>query len=399
MQMSDVALLTMRYARRLHDVAGTGHHVASPLGAWLLLALCGPATQGEERRALEGVLGCGVEEAASVAGELLEQPHPLVGAAAAVWNRGGKGDQRWLAGLPASVERGPIPTQDEADAWTREHTFGLIKRFPIRIDDAVYLLLATAMATKVSWDRPFELAPAGALGAASPWSTQVEQVLVSPLVSPEHLRHKAFLASTPEAGQVGVHVGRAQDGLIVASVIGEADVPAVDVLTAGHRLAIDVALNRSVAMRSLFDVPLGDGPLWSVREETSPAGPGERCHAVLPAWEAQSEHDLSDERLGFSAAAKTLGRGDPWQAKQAAIARYTRLGFEAAAVTAMAIALSARPAGLLRSGEIRFGHPYAVIAVAAADPDADRESGDVWPELWNGLPVFSAWVARPSEAE
>ena len=84
MQMSDVALLVMRYSRRFHEVAGTGHHVASPLGAWLLLALCGPATQGEERRALEGVLGCGVEEGASVAGELLEQPHPLVGAAAAV---------------------------------------------------------------------------------------------------------------------------------------------------------------------------------------------------------------------------------------------------------------------------------------------------------------------------
>ena len=399
MQMSDVALLVMRYARRFHEVAGTGHHVASPLGAWLLLALCGPATQGEERRALEGALGCGVEEAASVAGELLKQPHPLVGAAAAVWNRGQAGDQRWLAGLPAGVERGPIPTQDEADAWTREHTFGLIEQFPITITDEVYLLLATALATKVSWDRPFELAPADALGAASPWSTQVEQVLVSPLVPPQHLRHKAFLARTPEAGLVGVHVGRAEGGLIVASVIGEADVPAVDVLTAGHRLAIDVALNRSVAMQSLFDVPLGDGAIWSVREETSPLGPGERCRAVLPAWEARSAHDLSDGRLGFGVAVQVLGKGDRWQAKQAAIARYIRLGFEAAAVTAMAIALSARPPGLLRTGEIRFGHPHAVIAVAAADPDAEPDSGDVWPERWNGLPVFSAWVAQPGEAE
>jgi len=120
---------------------------------------------------------------------------------------------------------------------------------------------------------------------------------------------------------------------------------------------------------------------------------------VLPAWEARSAHDLSDGRLGFGAAAQALGKGDRWQAKQAAIARYTRLGFEAAAVTAMAIALSARPPGLLRTGEIRFGHPYAVIAVAAADPDAEPDSGDVWPERWNGLPLFSAWVAQPGEAE
>ncbi|MGN6793960.1 MAG: hypothetical protein ACTHJW_16355 [Streptosporangiaceae bacterium] len=399
MQVSDVAALVTRYARRFHEVAGSGHHVASPLGAWLLLALCGPATQGEERRALENVLGCGVEEAASVAGELLEHPHPLVGAAAAVWNREGTGDQRWLAGLPGGIERGPIPSQDDADAWAREHTFGLIERFPITITDEVYLLLATALATKVSWDRPFELAPAGVLGAASPWSTQVEQVLVSPLVPPQHLRHRAFLASTTEAGQVGVHVGRAQDGLIVASVIGEADVPPADVLTAGHRIAIDVALNRPVAMRSLFDVPLGDGPFWSVREEMSPDGPGESCRAVLPAWEARSDHDLADQRLGFATAAPALGPNDPWKAKQAAMARYTRLGFEAAAVTAIAILTSMRTPGTRRIGEVRFGHPYAVIAVAAVDPDADPSSGGVWPERWNGLPVFSAWVAQPSEAE
>ena len=34
-----------RYARRLHAAFGEQHHVASPLGAWLLLALAaGPAS-------------------------------------------------------------------------------------------------------------------------------------------------------------------------------------------------------------------------------------------------------------------------------------------------------------------------------------------------------------------
>jgi hypothetical protein len=399
MQASDVAGLVARYARRLHEVAGDEHHVASPLGAWLLLALCGPATQGEERHALEDVLGCGVDEAASVAEELLEQPHPLVGAAAAVWNREATGDPRWLAGLPASLERGPIPSQDEADAWAREHTFGLIERFPITINDKIYLLLATALATKVSWDRPFELAPGSALGEASPWSKEVNQVLASPFVAPPADSHKAFLARTTEAGEVGVHVGRAQDGLLVASVIAAADIPATDVLAVGHRLAIDVALNRPVALRSLFDLPLGDGPFWSVSEDMSPDGPGERCRAVLPAWEARSEHDLSDRRLGFAAAAYALGQGDEWQAKQAAIARYTRVGFEAAAVTALAMLVSMPSPGLLRRGEIRFGHPYAVIAVAATDSHDDRDSAGVSPDRWDGLPVFSAWVAKPGEAE
>jgi hypothetical protein len=399
MQTSDVAGLVTLYARRLHEAAGASHHVASPLGAWLLLALCGPATQGEERRALEDVLGCGVEDAASIAGELLEQPHPLVGAAAAVWNRGRTGDPRWLAGLPPAVERGPIPSQNEADAWTREHTFGLIERLPITITDKIHLLLVTALATKVSWDRPFELTPGSALGESSSWSKQVKQVLMSPPAAPQADLHKAFLASTREAGEVGVHVGRAQGGLDVASVIAAADVPAAEVLAAGHRLAIDVALNRTVAMRSLFELPLGDGPFWSVREEMSPHGPGERCRAVLPAWEARSAHDLTDERLGFAAAATALGERGPWSAKQAAMARYTRVGFEAAVVTAMAIALSARLPGIARRGEIRFGHPYAVVAVAASDPYSEPDRAGDWPDRWNGLPVFSAWVAKPGEAE
>ncbi len=394
MQVSEVAALVARYARRIHGVIGTEHHVASPLGAWLLLALCGSATRSDERRPLESVLGCDVDEAASVAAGLLEVPHPVVGAAAAVWNMEGAGDPGRLAGLPASVERGSIPNQDEADAWAQEHTFGLIERFPITITIDTYLLLASALATKVSWDRPFDLAPGSALGPASPWGEQVEQVLASPPSG----THPAFIVGTAEAGDVAVHVGRARDGLMVVSVIAASDVPSVDVLSAGHRLATDVVLGRPVAKRSLFQLPLGDAPLWSVREEMSPQGAGEQCMAYLPAWEARSQHDLGSPLFGFAAAAAALGNGGPWQATQAALARYTRVGFEAAAVTSLAFVMSARLPGLRRTAELRFGHPYAAIAVAASNRDADTDSGGEWSDRWTGVPVFSAWVAEPSEA-
>jgi hypothetical protein len=394
MQASELATLVARYARRFHDVAGTGHHVASPLGAWLLLALCGPATTGATRPELEHVLGCDAEEAAAVAAGLLEAPHPAVGAAAAVWNRNGAADQRWLAGLPGSVERGPIPSWDEADAWAREHTFGLIERFPLTITPNVYLLLATALATKVSWDCPFEVRPAAALGEASPWAGRVERVLESP----EHPGHSAFVAATAEVGDVGVHVGRAREGLVVVSVIAAPEVPARDVMAVGYELATGIALGLPLAKRSLFDLALGDGPLWSVREETSPKGAGEQCQAVLPVWEARSEHDLSDRRLGFAAAAAALGKGDLWRARQSAIARYTRVGFEAAAVTAMAIMLSMPSPGIRRTAELRFGHPFAVVAVAAEESASGRGREIVLADRWNGVPVFSAWVAEPADA-
>jgi hypothetical protein len=392
---TDLGSVLARYASTFHEVLGKGHHVASPLGAWLLLALCGPGASGADRAALAEVLGTDPDEAAATAADMLAPPHPLVAAAAAVWNRPGMADQGWLDGLPAAVERGGIPTRQEADDWAHRHTFGLIDRFPLSVDDAVYILLATALATKVSWDCPFELAPGSALGESSPWAGQLAQVLRSPA----RPGHSAFIATTAQAGDVAVHVGRARGGLLVASVIAVAGVPPGDVLAAAHGLATAYAEGRGDGRRSLFDLPLGEAPLWSVREEPSRSGDDERCTAVLPAWSARSEYDLSDPRLGFAAAAHALGKGDPWRARQAATASYSRVGFEAGAVTAMAVMMSALAPrrGVLRVAELRFGHPYAVVAVTA-DEDTGSHLRRASRGLWHGVPVFSAWVADPRDA-
>lgn len=387
---TDQASLIARYARTFHDVIGPGHHVASPLGAWLLLALCAPATRGAEADTLADVLGGGADEVAAIAAEMLAAPHPLVAAAAATWSRPGAADERWLAGLPPAVARGDIPGQAELDRWARDHTFGLIEKFPLHVGDTVYLLLATALATKVSWERPFDLAPGTALGESSPWAKNLRHVLRSP----NHPSHSAFITATAQAGDVAVHVGHARGGLLVASVIAAADVSGADVLAAAHDIAIACARGEPLARRRLSDLPEGDAPLWSVRDEPSTDEFGERCVAVLPVWSATDNYDLSDPRLGFEAAAKALGEGDPWEARQAATASYSRTGFEAAAVTAMAVRLAMMPrGGVLRKVELRFGHPYAVVAVTADD----ARSGQPGP--WHGVPAFSAWVAEPRTAK
>lgn len=391
---TDQASLIARYAGTFHDVIGGGHHVASPLGAWLLLALCAPAARGAEADALAGVLGGGADEVAAVAAEMLAAPHPLVAAAAAVWSRPGAAGERWLAGLPSAVATGDIPGQDNLDRWARDHTFGLIEKFPLQVDDAVYLLLATALATKVSWDRPFDLVPGSALGESSPWVKDLRHVLRSP----NHPGHSAFITATPQAGDVAVHVGHAQGGLLVASVIAAAGVASADVLAAAHSIATACARGEPLARRRLSDLPEGDTPLWSVRDQRSAGEFGERCFAVLPAWSATDSYDLSDRRLGFEAAARALGGGDPWEARQAATASYSRTGFEAAAVTAMAIRLAMMPrGGVLRTVELRFGHPYAVVAVTV--DDAASRGGSARRGPWDGVPVFSAWVAEPRDAK
>ncbi len=386
-----IADCVARYAARLHAYIGTRHHVASPFAAWLLLALTGPASAGADRDVLIEVLGCDIDTAASAAAGLLASPHPLVASAAAVWTGAGaplgEDFERWQASLPAQVSTGALPDQAGLDAWAEEHTFGLIDKFPVNWAPDLYLVLATALATKVSWETPFDLAPAAWLGEQSPWAASLSKVLVTPGKGGGR-GHRQFIAVTPDAGDLAVHVGTAADGLAVVSVIAQPEVPAGRVLAAAHSIGSACVTGAPVPERSPAELELGEGPLWLVREERSTRPDG--CTAVLPAWSAMSKHELDDPALGFAAAKNALAPGpDPWQARQSAMARYSRTGFEAAAVTALAVQLAMMPSRTRRVAELRFGHPYAVVALTRAPDGAGP---------WHGMPVFSAWVGEPEDA-
>ncbi|MGZ4602185.1 MAG: hypothetical protein ACXV0U_01160, partial [Kineosporiaceae bacterium] len=171
---------------------------------------------------------------------------------------------------------------------------------------------------------------------------------------------------------------------------------------------------------SLFDLPAGPSEFGEIVEDTAaPKGGLERLEqgiAVLPAWEAATELDLLRGPSGnaFGAAGQLLGAllahlPLRLEARQVTVARYTREGFEAAAVSGAAVALSARlPRSVVprRTLTLRFGRPYAAVAVAVPPPEAPRPAtgataarwatGRIAPS-WVGLPIFSAWVAEPSE--
>jgi hypothetical protein len=397
------------YAERLHAAAGPDHHVVSALGAWLLVALCAPLADTEARAELADVLGVDPMEAAHFAAELLSQPHPLVAAGAGMWVAPAVTTpvmERWRDGLPPGMTTGDIPRQEAIDAWANERTLGLIERFPIQLDPDLVCLLATALATKVSWDVPFELVDAAAL-APSPWASTLGRVLQSPRQDP---RHRQYVTETDRAGTVGVHLTGARGGLLVGSVIAaDPEVPAADVLAAAHSIVTAEARTaHSVARLSLFDLPLGPGAIWTITEQEvetkATDGREEVVTGVLPAWSAETTVDLDREDLGLPAAARVIKQAlgltnFRYEAMQAAASRYSAVGFEAAAVSALAIMSSApqlRP-GYRREATLRFGHPFAVVAVASDDfgvPPRDRVSSP-----WHGLSVFSAWVSEPAEAE
>ena len=79
-------------------------------------------------------------------------------------------------------------------------------------------------------------------------------------------------------------------------------------------------------------------------------------------------------------------------ARQAAVARYSRIGFEAAAATGMGLYGSGIPRtrpGVVRTAELRFGQPYAVVAVIADQDHHARQYPLYSPRggaCWSSLP-------------
>lgn len=389
----DLPAAISRYAARLHAAAGSEHHVASPLGAWLLVALVAGAPSSPGQRAeMTDVLGIAPEPARDAARRLLAHPPVALDVAAAAWHGvESEGLRQWLGSLGSDVATGAIPSPHEADEWASRHTHHLIDRFPIDVGADTLLVLASAVATTVTWIVPFEAIPSTTLTRpAADGFNQVATVLHSPTEQAE-----AFFVDSAD-GLLAVHVMPATDrNLLVASVLGPPTLPARTVLEHAHKIAMSVGQHpRSIPdRRSLFDLPLGPSPVGAIAERTaSTRGPDEDYDVVLPAWSATSRHALLPmPGLGFDTATEILRPLVPGarsvDAQQSAMARYTRTGFEAAAVTGVQMLASAVVARTrrIRTARIEFTRPFAAVAVAPRQP-------------WAGLPLFSAWITRADEA-
>lgn len=398
--------LVAAYALRLHAAAGDQHHVVSPLGAWLLLALTAPLTSGDDRKRLESVLGCDADTARRSAEELLRGPRPALALAFATWHRGdiGAGLDAWRRGLPPSATTGPMPTQAQANAWAREQTKGQIESMPLQINEDLRLLLATAVATAVPWHRAFDLVPAAELG--SQWVSHANRVMR------RYKRGREYVvAHTEAAGLVGVSHEYSRGGLDVISVVAAPDVPPTRVIAAAYDVAACIAeLPSTAVLVPAFDLP-PTGHAWIVRERVLKNFPGpervEKSVVTIPAWTANTKLDnlIEAPGTGFAEIAQAvLGqlppdpRGDRAGATQAARARFDTNGFSASAITVMnfeAMALSPPPRRTIeRTVEVRFDRPFAVVAVTNTAPKEFRRPGTV---LLPGLPAFGAWVTEAME--
>ncbi|MFJ9314378.1 hypothetical protein ACIRN4_09325 [Pimelobacter simplex] len=364
------------HAARLRAAAGLDEApIVSAAGLWLLLAaVAETVTDPADRAAVEDVLGVPVATATGTVTALLADPHPAVGAALGGWLRS---DLRLSRALPGPVPVEALPGQAALDAWAREHTRGLIERFPVEVDADTLLLLASALVTEPRWRRPLGTDDDGLL------------LLDGELQA---------IVATEAAGPVAVAAPPTADGIDVLSVVAAPGVAAADVWQAVDEV-VARHLGGALAHGDRPAGALADGHAWRVAERTerfeawgAPEDGAEVWTGRLPAWQADATHDLTGapgvtevgHGLGALLPPEATARGIDLQCVQAATASYDADGFRAAAVTALSVRAAGMPSYVdrrVRRVTVTYDRPHALVALARGG-------------AWEGVPLFHAWV-RP----
>jgi hypothetical protein len=367
------------YSKIFHDEYKNDHHIVSPLGAWMLLALLAQGANDENdplNSLAKKALGVSIQQSGSLLKELLSSDHPAVSSAIKAWLNpdsltSDDSLQNWQKEVreycPIDVK---IPTSEELDSWVKDKSLNLIEEFPVDIDPEWFKgLFATVIATDVEWDEPLKIVPDNKLSAQ--WDT--------PNFLFDNNSIHTFIHKDSEHGLFGVHHAKAKTGLTVYSVISLNDIPENITLEVAHK--IGAGLDNKVSLSEL-----DSNEILEITEFNSYSGVRERFHSTLPAWQFSGEHDLEKiPNCGLNAAASRLGElGD---VKQIIVADYSDKGFKAAALTYALVGRSAAfsPATKALHADLRFTKPYAVVAFAT-DDNADS--------IWNNLPVFSGIVAK-----
>lgn len=366
-----VNALTTRWAgHAATEDAGT---VFTAAGVWPLLALLADGAAGPARAELAQALGIPADAAAEAARKLLAALDGVRGlrAATGLWARGELPlEESWTDRLPAGT-RGTLTGDGDTDrkaldAWAAGGTGGLVEKMPVHLDEDTRLVLASALALRLRWIQPFE--PSYAMPEEGPWAHR-------PLLGLRRstaLLDRVRVAETA-TGPVTVLEVVGDGGVDVHLVLGEPQAPPGQTLRAG--IAV---VTRAVHSTGASLLPEGDpGPGLRIGTVGS-AEPQHRLDIATVAFDVRAEHDLlapvrlfglesaSDDRFGHfpGISSEHLAVAS---ARQSALARFHAEGFEAAAVTAVAVAAAGcgmpRLRYRVRRARVAFHRPFGFVAV------------------------------------
>ncbi|WP_369248955.1 serpin family protein [Streptomyces sp. R41] len=360
--------LTARWAGVVSD--GT---LFSAAGVWPLLGFLADGADGAARTELAEVVGFPAQEAAYRAREFMATLGAIRGldSALGLWtDRRLKVREEWEAGLPAGT-RGELSGDHPADratldAWATERTGGLIDHMPVELTDCTVLVLASALALRTKWLRPFEeryFRP-----KAGPWQGRALLGLRRRSV----LLDRIGVADTPDGPVTELKV-LGSTGIDVHLLLGEERMGPGQVLGAG----VDI-LGGTHEVVPGPQLPYGDvGPGVRVEKERCVRPRPTTLRVMTAAYEVRAEHDLLTQSglFGLTAASDSRQGHFPGiceypplfveSAQQSAMARFGALGFEAVAVTSVGVSLTSAPERRYVTTTIRatFDRPFGFLAV------------------------------------
>jgi len=365
--------LTAQWCGRL----GGEDFVASGAGLWPLLALLASAADETARAELVSAIGRPVESARQDALELIDvlRAGESTTAALGLWAcKDIPLHEEWVSHLPSGVV-GTLTDQEALDQWASRETDGLIKKFPLDLTPATAIVLASALAAKVKWCKPFDSHPRrGQVSRDDPgppaeqWLNRVTYNLADAAVLDGAVTRVVIAGD----GDVDVHL-----------VLGDSQ-PA-DALAAGLRELSGKAQVRPAA-------ELDGGPGFAVHHRES-SRPDDMLHVKLPSFEIAVRHDLMKQAdlFGLHAVSDRITSHLPLlspaplyvsKGAQSVLARFFAEGFEAAAVTAFGIAVTGAP-------------PEDRYTITYVDVDFDRPFGFIAVHRPSRLAVVAGWVNSP----
>jgi serine protease inhibitor len=364
--------LTGRWVRSLPP----GNSVVSGLGLWPLLAILATAADEPGRAELAAAADVTAADGSRLAAQLISSLDSSTDlhAALGVW----VSEQLKLAESFSDVVPAPVVgmltgqsavDKPRLDEWAAEHTDGLIRQMPVDISPDVMLVLASALCLRTTWVRPFteqvKHVGSGAWAGSWHWLERTDTDLDS-------VRRYDDLTVVTVRGDADVDVllgvGGGVDGLLDAAARPRDGVPGSALIDGSDVVAPGVRLGKTTASRP--DVRLS-----------------------LPSFEVSASHDLLESAELFGLSAVSSGSQGHFsaispeplaigQAKQEVLARFFATGFEAAAVTSMAMTRAAMVTRQERRLDVVLDQPFAFAAVL-------RESR---------LPIVAGWIESPTEA-
>lgn len=291
---------------------------------------------------------------------------------------------QWTRTLPPgvldSLTGDPAVDRKRLDAWASEHTGGLIGAMPVTLDPQIVLVLATALAVRTRWLEPFTDVPVTA--ASGPWAGRSG---VQGLRRSTRNLDDATVLDTG-AGRVTRLRVEGSGGIDVHLLLGEEGSAPAAVLAHGMDLAVPATPGSSL--------PLGANAPGLTVEETRASDPRPELAVQAVRFAARDGHDLlASPIFGLRAASRSPQRpglhfpaisDDPLavsQARQDAMAVFSSTGFEAAAVTAVAMTRAAyvAPDSIRKTVRVTIDRPFGFFATHRA----------------TGLILVAGWINEP----